>query len=125
MSNMLRRALSVHRDRIKSAAAEECVYVRSRFNIKVTCIPGGNLGAEADNEYEGRADIQIADFLLWIDELKIGDQMIEPQRGDQIIWDDKLYDIVPGVAGTSWRWSDVRETWYRVHTDFRKHYVSS
>ena len=125
MANLLRTACSLNADRVDIAAGEECIYVRAKFRFKVPCIPGANTGADTENEFEGRSEILIADFLIRPKDLKLGDQFLEPQRGDQIVYANKLFDVVQGISGSAWRWSDVRETWYRIHTDFRKHVVTS
>ncbi len=58
---------------------------------------------------------QVADFLIAAEDL--GPTFSEPQPGDVIVADGRLYEVMAlGPDFRGWRWSDPYRTTMRIHT---------
>jgi hypothetical protein len=114
--NMLNDALALHWKSLKVAAGETVQYVRGSSVSDVSAVIGQSEFEEASGEGETRTLRKSTDFLILRDDLGS-----EPQRGDVIKRSTgEVYDLLPGSSGSSWHWSDGRQTHYRIHTILRK-----
>lgn len=121
---MLDDALAVHRSRLNTAAGGAAVYVRASFRIRVPVVLGQTVFSDEQADLDSYADIKSVDFLIAPSDLKLGNDLLEPQRGDRIEYDGEIFDLMAGTGGSAWSWSDSRKTFYRLHTIRRGHVES-
>ncbi len=74
----------------------------------------GRTEYEVEDEYGIRVGAQVIDFLILADDLS--PTFDEPEAGDQIVADGRLYEVMPLSGQGHWRWSDPYRTTMRIHT---------
>jgi len=74
----------------------------------------GRTQYEVEDEYGLRVGAQVTDFLILADELS--SVFDEPQAGDVIVADGRLYEVMALSGQGHWRWSDPYRTTMRIHT---------
>ncbi|MBS3821024.1 MAG: hypothetical protein KGY81_04595 [Phycisphaerae bacterium] len=74
----------------------------------------GRTEYEVEDEYGLRVGAQVTDFLILADDLSPA--FDEPEAGDQIVADGRLYEVMALSGQGHWRWSDPYRTTMRIHT---------
>ena len=67
---------------------------------------------EVEDEYGVRIAASVCDFLISSVELAA---MGEPQLGDRIVADGRVYEVLSLGSQGHWRWSDPYRTTMRIH----------
>lgn len=114
--NLLERSLQIHRERLLTAAGGPGIYCRASYRIPVEVVIGSSTLVDETADADSYAEIKSVDFLLTPSELVLGEDSLEPQRGDRIEWRGEVYSVMAGANGAAWSWSDSRRVFYRVHT---------
>lgn len=65
----------------------------------------------SENRYGATVRTEARDFLISAEEL-----VKEPQRGDKIRWEGKLFEVLSPNSEPHWRWSDSFMKIRRIHT---------
>lgn len=120
----MRNAILGALNTLKSVAGVAATYSQNNDEILVTAIPG-----RTDYEAAGEDGLVIGshahDFIIKVEDLVLEsteeEVYIIPQRGDRIsyIQDDKelIYEVLP-IADELYRFTDTRQSAYRIHTKF-------
>ena len=114
---MFRDGLKVHNRRLMDSAGVQVDYRRGDYSIPLIATLGSSDWQEQSTSGgELYQELKSVDFIVDPGELKIGEQSIEPSRGDYIIHDGEKYVVIQTNNGTFWSWSDGFKTFYRIHT---------
>ena len=85
-------------------AGQEALTVNATF---------GQTTYEVTDEYGLRVEAHMTDFLILADELWPAFE--EPQTGDQIVVEGRLYEVIELSGQGHWRWSDPHRQTLRIH----------
>ena len=66
---------------------------------------------QAEDSYGAVVSSEARDFLVSADELPE-----EPRKGDVVVWDTAIYEVMAPAGEPCWRWSDAYHTMRRIHT---------
>jgi hypothetical protein len=116
MANLMEQSLAAHRTRLQSSAGGAAVYIRANFRIPISVVLGQTVFEEANGDQDSFSETKSIDFLINPAELKLGNDLLEPQRGDRIEYGGESFDLLSGMNGQTWKWSNGWKTFYRVHT---------
>ncbi len=109
--SMLREAISALRDAESDCFGEEIQYAPTGGEpYGVTAVPGRTVFSQR-NEYGLYVRVETRDFIIRREQLAA-----EPQRGDEIVFDSRRYEVLAPGGEPVWRWSDPMHTAYRIHT---------
>jgi hypothetical protein len=118
--SLLNDALSLHQETLDAAAGEDVIYIRGSSWVTLRAIIGETTAMQ-DAGGDLISEFRTVDFLIAPENLAVNFAKTEPQRGDQIKrGDGSVFDVLPDASGSVWRWSDGRQTHFRIHTDRRR-----
>ena len=95
---------------------EECLSVpiqyqfRSGGSAELTATVGRTL-FRAEDQYGVTIRVESRDFLVSVETLPR-----EPQRGDRITYDGRIYEVLAPNGEPVWRWSGPQHVTRRIHT---------
>ena len=107
--------------RQKLANGRKVVYTRGTEAVTVVAWPGQSELTAATQD-ETVIAWTARDYLFEASELAIAGTRLTPQEGDRIAdafedGEERVYELIlPPGGGNPWRWSDLNQTTYRVHT---------
>lgn len=107
--------LKNHNARLFMSAGVVIVYRRGDINLSITSVVGAT-DWQDQNVSDAYQQIKSVDFIVDPAELNIAGALVEPSRGDRIIYDGYSYDLLQTGNGAFWAWSDGFKTFYRLHT---------
>ncbi len=114
---LLDDALAFHVKTLNSAAGETITFKRGDDTVSLTAVVGQSQFDELSTTGEVHALSKTVDFLVKPASLVLSGSAVLPQRGDLIQRSDgSQYDVLPGVEGTAWQYSDGRKTFLRIHS---------
>lgn len=76
----------------------------------VVAVPGKTVFSQR-NDMGAFIRVETRDFIIRRDCLAA-----EPQKGDEIVFGGKVYEVLAPNDEPAWRWSDALGTTYRIHT---------
>lgn len=116
--NLLQEALQIHADRLDESAGESVSYFRGSTELKNrTAIRGESNFEEMASEMDARTRTRTMDWLIRPSQLSSSGSRFEPARGDRIVTPSgETFEVYPGPDNQHWRWSDARQTFFRIHT---------
>lgn len=115
--SMMSTALAWAAAQRKSYAAETGSIRRGNETAPNISMTVGKTMADIEGDRGITVRINIADFLITASDYTFGVSPEEPQRGDQIIYGGKKYDVIPLAGGETWRYAEnVNRTTLRIHT---------
>jgi len=118
MPDMLHFGLEWLAGKLKDHASQPVVYRRGAEEIAVSATIGRTLMKLADGEGGVRMEWTDRDFLIRADLLVIAGNQITPERGDRVIDDGKVYEVMAPGGEPPWRVSDPFGVMLRIHTKF-------
>jgi len=109
--SMLREALSALRATEENWFGEKIAYAPlDGARHEITAVPGRTVFRQ-QNEYGTYIRTETRDFIVRCEQLSG-----EPQRGDEIEYGGRRYEVLAPNGEPAWRWSDPLHTAYRIHT---------
>jgi len=109
--SILRKAVEALRATEESWLGEEVVYFpMGGVRYAVVAVPGRTVFRQ-QNEYGAFVRTETRDFIVKREQLAA-----EPQRGDEIEFGSRRYEVLAPGGEPAWRWSDPMHTAYRIHT---------
>jgi hypothetical protein len=118
LSNVLKNGLAWLTGQLRDHASETVTYARGYDSVDVPAVFGRKLLRIAD-ETGIRVEWTDMDFLIAADDLVIGGERIEPQRGDIIYavdpYDSIAFEVMPYGDEPAWRWADPHKSMLRIH----------
>lgn len=124
MTSPFANAVSAAHAAIAAAAGETVIYARGEASVQLVAVPG-QTKAEQQTHTGLHAQVNIADFLVRVDDLAFGVQPpVEPAAGDRIYRQSAAdqsqwmqYEVSPlDARSRPWRHSDTGRRVYRIHT---------
>lgn len=101
----------------KAYAAETGVIRRDARETTGVSMTIGNTVADIEGELGITVRMNIADFLITASDYTFYGTVTEPQRGDEIDYGGKTYQVMPVANGETWRYAEnVNRTTLRIHT---------
>lgn len=107
---------------IDQAAGEPIIYRRGSAEVEIECaVRGESRFEEVVGDGETTTLIKSVDWLVKPEDLVICGDLAEPMKGDQVITaDGEVFDLMPGMSESPWRWLNSYKTRYRIHTVKRR-----
>lgn len=110
--NLFSDALSAASAALQLTASEVVTYRRGELSAQVVMTRAGIRVPDGGGEIIANADV--IDWLCEPSALRLGGELTEPQRADQIIpASGEVFDLLPGNPSD---YSDSRKTYHRIHT---------
>lgn len=89
-------------------------YLRGEMRLKIAVTPGDALFRTTDRNGVSTV-VRTLDFIVAASELSpVG----IPKRGDFILFNGGRYEVVNPDGGPCWKWSDMANRVYRIHTKY-------
>ena len=108
---MIRDGIAAMRDIQFDALDEEVLYRRADgIETDILAVPGRTV-FQTHNEYGQWVRLETRDFLV-----RAADMEADPVAGEEIVFDERTYEILAPNGEPCWRWSDPFHTVRRVHT---------
>lgn len=118
--DLLRDGLAWLTNQMQEHASRPIVYVREGQRIEMRATFGSRMLRVEDGDGGIRLEWADLDFVIRASDLTIGEVLIEPERGDQIIVvepeGDHYYEVRAFGGDSPWRWADPHRSAIRVHT---------
>ena len=92
------------------ALATDAVYRRGADERSVKAVLGRTV-FRSQNDYGAWVRTESRDFIVTAEQLDI-----EPQAGDEIVYQGDVYEGLAPSGEPVWRWSDPQQTALRIHT---------
>ena len=92
------------------ALATDAVYRRGADERSVKAVLGRTV-FRSQNDYGAWVRTESRDFIVTAEQLDI-----EPQAGDEIVYQGDVYEVLAPNGEPVWRWSDPQQTALRIHT---------
>lgn len=109
--SVLRRALAALRATEEDLLGEDVEYRGAGATpVRVKAVLGKTAFSQR-NDYGTYVRIETRDFIVRRECLAA-----EPQKGDEIAFGGRVYEVIAPNDEPAWRWSDPLETAYRLHT---------
>jgi len=121
MPDLLQQGAAWLSTQLKSNVSGDVIYRRGATTVTVSAVRGATQFEEGD-DFGRLLRREIRDFLIEAADLVLDSVLIQPERGDQIIFTEAGFTWTYEVAGPGneppWRWSDRHHTQIRIHTKF-------
>ncbi|MDM4014970.1 hypothetical protein [Roseiconus lacunae] len=115
--------LSIHADVMESAAGEPVVYRFGSISITIKDAVRGESRFDLIRSDGGAyTETRTIDWIVRCDVMAEPNsgELIEPSVGAEFTdASGSVYEVIPGLSPTGWRWSDTRRNAYRIHTMLR------
>ena len=118
MPDLLHFGMDWLADKLREHVARQVMYRRGADEIPVSATIGRTLMKLADGEGGVRMEWTDRDFLIRADLLVIAGNRITPERGDRLIDDGKVHEVMAPGGEPPWRVSDPFGVMLRIHTKF-------
>ena len=113
MGDLLRQGGQWLEQQRTAHCSSQVTYCREAVELVVNAT-FGRTEYEVEDEYGLRVGAQVTDFLILAEEFS--PTFDEPEAGDQIVADGRLYEVMPLSGQGHWRWSDPYRITMRIHT---------
>ena len=107
---MIRTGIDALRASQLAVLAVDATYRRGAEERRVKAVVGRTVFRTV-NEYGAWVRTEARDFIIPSDQLDL-----EPQTGDEVVFDGGVYEVLAPNGEPAWRWSDPYRTAYRIHT---------
>ena len=118
MPDMLHFGLEWLADKLKDHASRPVVYRRGAGEVEVQATIGRTLMKLADGEGGVRMEWIDRDFLIKAEDLEFAGNRVTPERGDTVIDDARVYEVMAPGGEPPWRWLDPFGHMLRIHAKF-------
>ena len=111
MSDMLKDGLAWLNTKRKAHMGLAVHYRRGSLALSGVTATFGKTDLDVTDDNGAAVRSYVWDFLIDADDLGL-----TPQGGDEIVYDSRIYEVMPLGADGVWRWSGPHRTTYRIHT---------
>lgn len=124
MSDMLAEGLAFLTEQLSANVSQSVTYARGDLSVDVPAMLGRKLLKVDDGAGGIRIEWTDMDFLIPAASLILpgDDSPLTPDRGDRIFvvmpYDVQEFEVEPFGNEPCFRWSDPKETMYRIHTKY-------
>jgi len=115
MADMLKNAMSWLESQRKKHLSNPVIYRRSKSSVEIQATIGKTL-FKIQDEYGRIVHYESRDYLISSAELIIKDAVTLPQKGDEIIENGFVYEVMAPTNEPEWRYSDTYRSTLRIHT---------
>ena len=108
---LVRDAVSGMRDVQSALLSEEVEYRRAGGgSVRLRAVPGRTV-FHSRGEHGTWMRVETRDFVV-----RAGDMDFDPQAGDEVSFDGRVYEVLAPNNEPCWRWSDPFRTARRIHS---------
>jgi hypothetical protein len=115
MGNMLKNGMSWLESQRKKHLSSPVIYRRGEDTAEVLATIGKTI-FRIEDEYGRIVHYESRDFLISSADLVINGTITTPQRGDEIIDEGFVYEVMAPANEPEWRYSDTNRQTLRIHT---------
>lgn len=115
MADILKNALSWLESQRKKHLTSPVIYRRSDY---ITAVPAtiGKTIFRIEDDYGRIVHYESRDYLVSSADLVINGTVVLPEKGDEIIDDGFIYEVMAPANEPEWRYSDTFRNTLRIHT---------
>jgi len=117
MKHLLEHGLAWLRQQRHTHLTVPVRYTRGVASVALRATVGKTV-FEVDSGYGVLERLEARDYLLRREDLVLEGQEALPERGDRIIEDGHIYEVMAPGKEPHWRWSDAFRRTLRVHTKY-------
>lgn len=119
MANFFDSAIAHAAAALKGNCGDTVTYQRGADSVSITAVIGGSEGTSV-NAGGVPYSVNTVDFLIEVSDLVLRGSTVEPQRGDRIICDSRVYVVTAENAGERpYRESGPFHQTWRIHTKYK------
>jgi hypothetical protein len=115
MDNMLKNGMSWLESQREKYVSTLVTYKRGTASAEVPATIGKTL-FRIEDEYGRVVRYESRDFLITAEKLVLNGTVVLPERGDEIIDDGFVYEVMAPANEPEWRYSDAFRKTLRIHT---------
>jgi len=115
MANMLKNAMSWLESQREKHLSSFITYRRDDDTVEVPATIGKTV-FRIEDEYGRVVRYESRDFLITASDLVLTGTLVLPERGDEIIDDGYIYEVMAPANEPKWRYSDSFRNTLRIHT---------
>jgi hypothetical protein len=115
MADMLKNAMSWLESQRKKHLSNPVIYRRGKASVEVLATIGKTVFKTQD-EYGRIIYTESRDYLISSADLVIKGSLTLPQKGDEIIENGFIYEVMAPANEPEWRYSDTYRNTLRIHT---------
>lgn len=102
--------------KLRQSGSTSIEYRRGAQAVPLTATLGSTLLKLSDGAGGVRMEWTDKDFLIVAADLAAAGIVGEPKRGDRVVCEGIVYELLPIDGEPPWRWSDAHRTRLRIHT---------
>lgn len=107
------------RAKMTEHASVVVTYRRGNLWVELLATPGRSEDEQVD-AYGAAYRVNMRDWIINADDLVLGGELVEPEAGDRIEWDDgtgkpRTYEAAAENGEPPWRYADAHERRLRIH----------
>jgi hypothetical protein len=115
MTDLLRKSMHWLESQREEHLASLVVYKRGFASAEVPATIGKTV-FRIEDEYGRVVRYESRDFLITASKLVINGTLVSPERGDEIIDDGFIYEVMAPANEPEWRYSDAFRNTLRIHS---------
>jgi hypothetical protein len=115
MVDILKNGMSWLESQREKNLSSPVIYRRGEDSAEVPATIGKTL-FRIEDEYGRVVRYESRDFLITASKLVINGTLVSPERGDEIIDDGFVYEVMAPANEPEWRYSDAFRNTLRIHT---------
>ena len=115
MADLFKNALSWLEAQRKKHLSVPVTYRRGKNSVELPATIGKTV-FKIQDEYGRIVHYESRDYLLSSSDLVLKGVVTTPQKGDEIIENDFIYEVMAPANESEWRYSDTYRNTLRIHT---------
>jgi hypothetical protein len=115
MADMLKNGMSWLESQRKKCLTSPVIYRRERTSVEVPATIGKTI-FRIEDEYGRMVRYESRDYLISSADLVINGTITLPRKGDEIIDEGFVYEVMAPANEPEWRYSDAFRNTLRIHT---------
>lgn len=114
MGDLLARCDAWLGAQFSSQVSQSITYSRGALSVTIAATPSNNNLQVVDaNGFS--TTMSVTDFSFAASALTFGNGQVDPVKGDRIVWDGRLYEVLPVPGGECFDYYDPARAGIRVH----------
>jgi hypothetical protein len=115
MSDLLKNGISWLESQRKKHLTSQVFYRRDSTSVEIPATIGKTV-FKIEDEYGRIVHYESRDYLINAQDLVLNGTVVPPERGDEIVDEGFVYEVMAPASEPEWRYSDVFRNTLRIHT---------